>query len=695
MILDLILAGAQHDAQVFRTTLQSCFAQHQAALGKLTRLHPSSPELQQYMRDKFSLTVSASAWSQFLDFAADHDLRHVTRAIVNFISVTSQGADAAASPPAVRQPMALTLPKDVHEVVTAVIENIVKILQQDQHHQLQHQQYAHALAHPAPMRQAPDGTFISQPPPPQPPATLAPAAVTSLRRREETLRQYLAQLARPYSAAHQSYIDATPRSTQFVPIPSLSPLAARALVADVLHRQALSRTSLPSALAVTVLNSRNLMCCAAISHNACWAALGCADNSVRLWKLGTGMGNASTGLTLDMAPPAAGAAPAAGQPVRGGPGSLPVTVEGLLNSVWPVTPGAYQAITSCLCVGVCTCRQRQYRVNSLTRAPTALSFSPCGEFLLMASRDGQVHLLQLATMQVLYRYRCHSTAALAVRWGPRGYYFVTGGLDGTARLWSTDKRDCVRVFTCGAPVTAVTMHPNGQYVAAASGSHIYVFELLNARLVRLLSGHSGMIRDLSFSPLGHLLCSVGADSKVILHDLPHDSTVFSVDGSLAYLPPGGDDMGSKHKVSLDGVDVTAAIDIAAQLQPELSAALAARTVRSTHYTQPVAVHDQICVRPRCANGAAHAGAVTSCSFSACGQFIATSGVDGTVKLWSVDPLPCDPVHTTAPPLLQQSKLLESRLMQTFYTKHTPVDLVRFTPRNLLLTLGAFKNPTSL
>lgn len=55
-------------------------------------------------------------------------------------------------------------------------------------------------------------------------------------------------------------------------------------------------------------------------------------------------------------------------------------------------------------------------------------------------------LWSLDTMTNVVAYRGHAKPIWDVDWSPRGIYFATGSRDHTARLWSTDRIQPLRIF---------------------------------------------------------------------------------------------------------------------------------------------------------------------------------------------------------------------------------------------------------
>ncbi|XP_015748883.1 PREDICTED: transcription initiation factor TFIID subunit 5-like [Acropora digitifera] len=138
---------------------------------------------------------------------------------------------------------------------------------------------------------------------------------------------------------------------------------------------------------------------------------------------------------------------------------------------------------------------------------------------------------------------------------PKGHYFATASHDRTARLWSTDHPQPLRIFAGHvSDVNRVAFHPNCNYVATGSCDRtVRLWDLNTGSSVRFFTGHKGAIYSLSFSPDGRYLASSGVDKRILVWDLAegtlltelkgHSDTVYSLrfsrDGNM--LASGGVD----------------------------------------------------------------------------------------------------------------------------------------------------------
>lgn len=159
----------------------------------------------------------------------------------------------------------------------------------------------------------------------------------------------------------------------------------------------------------------------------------------------------------------------------------------------------------------------------------------------------------------VYRGHTPGSCVWSVSYAPSGYYFVTGGADATARLWTTDRNAPVRLFAghTSDNVNCVTWHPNCNYVlSGADDKTVRLWDVHTGRTVRLLTGCRSGIHSAKVSPSGRYAAASDFRGSVYLWDLgtgklvtemPQGKNASSLIHSLAFsacgsaLATGGED----------------------------------------------------------------------------------------------------------------------------------------------------------
>ncbi len=195
--------------------------------------------------------------------------------------------------------------------------------------------------------------------------------------------------------------------------------------------------------------------------------------------------------------------------------------------------------------------------------------SPDGRHALTRSDDGTARLWDLATGRCLRvltgrrvsldettreRYLGH-VQELSVRFSASSRYALTGSDDGTVRLWDLATGGCLRRIELDGKVgskvtTLVCSSPTGRYaiiVVGYGGDPPQLWDVVHGRRLCTLTGHTGWVTAVCFSPDGRHALSGGNDGTARLWDLHTGrclhtlaghrggvaSVCFSPDGSFA------------------------------------------------------------------------------------------------------------------------------------------------------------------
>lgn len=184
------------------------------------------------------------------------------------------------------------------------------------------------------------------------------------------------------------------------------------------------------------------------------------------------------------------------------------------------------------------------------------AFAPDGRRLVSATTDGQLHLWDSAGGALVKNIAAHAGGIHGVSWSRNGQILATTGLDCHIKIWDTASWECrrkiewngvpygialsndghrmafagtpnvVRLYTrssdtvgkdlkiAGAPVMAILFSPDERYLLASTHQSLTILDSGTGRKITELEGHSGTINDVSISPDGQWLATLGSDYSV-------------------------------------------------------------------------------------------------------------------------------------------------------------------------------------
>jgi WD40 repeat protein len=203
------------------------------------------------------------------------------------------------------------------------------------------------------------------------------------------------------------------------------------------------------------------------------------------------------------------------------------------------------------------------RARSLTAHPSvawSVAFSP--DSRLVASAGDVIIVCDVATGREVSRYEGHERMISSLAFHPTRPWLISGGYDGTVRVWDREKGEALGVLHRGnGNVNGVAIRLDGRWAAAASADgRVRAWDLDRPLAFpsppdRVVNGLEGALWSVGFDPSGRTLATGAEHGAIILWDAPSFQRLttlrggsgqlrqvsFSADGALlagsAYLAP--------------------------------------------------------------------------------------------------------------------------------------------------------------
>ncbi|CAG7849860.1 Periodic tryptophan protein 2 AltName: Full=U three protein 1; AltName: Full=U3 small nucleolar RNA-associated protein 1; Short=U3 snoRNA-associated protein 1 [Serendipita indica DSM 11827] len=156
---------------------------------------------------------------------------------------------------------------------------------------------------------------------------------------------------------------------------------------------------------------------------------------------------------------------------------------------------------------------------------THLSYSSTSQQIATSGSDGKVKLWSTQSGFCFVTFSEHSASVTGVEFAKRGQIIFSASLDGTVRGWDLVRYRNFRTFTSPTerPVqfNCLAVDQSGELVVAGSNDtyEIFFWSVQSGKLLDILTGHTGPVSSLAFSPVGNTLASGSWDKSVRIWDV--------------------------------------------------------------------------------------------------------------------------------------------------------------------------------
>ncbi len=164
------------------------------------------------------------------------------------------------------------------------------------------------------------------------------------------------------------------------------------------------------------------------------------------------------------------------------------------------------------------------------------------------------------------RYQGHAEAVLTTTFSNDGRYALSGGADGTIRIWDNETHQFVReIMLDESIITTIAYHPTEQQFAVATTLNVAILFSLEGEEIRRFEGHTDVVTSLAFSADGTQLITGSLDHTLRLWDVSSGDEIrvfeghtgivldvgFSKDGNYAVSSSGDETIGTTNADVVD------------------------------------------------------------------------------------------------------------------------------------------------
>jgi U4/U6 small nuclear ribonucleoprotein PRP4 len=275
------------------------------------------------------------------------------------------------------------------------------------------------------------------------------------------------------------------------------------------------------------------------------------------------------------------------------------------------------------------------------RAVGAVRFSPVShddldimdsQYLLSANWQGRLNLFELPNLTAIREYRGHNHTAGGITWVDKApsisdseVNFISGGGDGEVLLWNINRETPIHHMTPHTQrIFKTAIHPNQSFFAATSFDSTWSLSSLETQQTILQQpGHSDNLMACAFHPDGSLIVTGGRDAIGRIWDLRTGRTIMVLEGHGTDVLCAEWSPVSGYETLTGSMDGTLRVWDLRRVKVRTSLPANTNGVSDIRYFNPPhatpAINETGQPQPQQK-----------------GSWLATSGFDGKVKLWSAD-----------------------------------------------------------
>jgi WD40 repeat protein len=272
----------------------------------------------------------------------------------------------------------------------------------------------------------------------------------------------------------------------------------------------------------------------------------------------------------------------------------------------------------------------------------SVAFSGDGRRFVTGGQDGTVRIWEAHTGKEQISLKAHLGDVKSVAFGPDGQIVASAGFDGTVRLWESATGKELISLRCSSNVESIAFSPDGRWLASAADT-VKIWEVATGQELFSLKGHSRGVESVAFSRDGQHLASGGNDDTVKVWQVATSKERLTLKGhshqimDVAFSPDGQRLVSGSNDETVLFWEVATGKVVSSLQKSEQRIALSPNGEILASYDPfgPVVQLWEVATGKQMRALPPHPGGCRNLVFSPDGRHLATGSRDGMARIWDL------------------------------------------------------------